>query len=92
MDLLIRHPALPCALAGVFLGLYWVSRQRAVGITALAWLVYAAYETGMRRRWLCTGECNIRIDLLLLYPLLLGLSVFALVSFGRWLAGRQSRA
>jgi hypothetical protein len=33
--------------------------------------LYAAYETGMQQRWLCTGECNIRVDLLLIYPILL---------------------
>jgi hypothetical protein len=37
----------------------------------VAWLLYAAYEVGMKQRWLCTGECNIRIDLLAIYPLLL---------------------
>jgi hypothetical protein len=30
----------------------------------------------MKRRWLCSGECNIRVDLLVIYPaLLLGLVV-----------------
>lgn len=31
----------------------------------------------MHRRWLCSGECNIRVDLLLLYPLLILLSLAA---------------
>jgi hypothetical protein len=35
------------------------------------WLLYAVYETGMQQRWLCSGECNIRVDLLLIYPLLI---------------------
>ena len=25
----------------------------------------------MKRRWLCSGECNIRVDLLVIYPALL---------------------
>jgi hypothetical protein len=25
----------------------------------------------MQRRWLCSGECNIRVDLLIIYPVLL---------------------
>jgi len=33
----------------------------------------------MHRRWLCSGECNIRVDLLLLYPLLILLSLAAAV-------------
>jgi hypothetical protein len=32
----------------------------------------------MKRRWLCSGECDIRIDLLLIYPLL----VIGLVAAG----------
>jgi len=33
----------------------------------------------MQRRWLCTGECDIRIDLLLLYPVLLLTSIAAVI-------------
>jgi hypothetical protein len=33
----------------------------------------------MQQRWLCSGECNIRVDLLVIYPaLLIGLLVAAL--------------
>jgi hypothetical protein len=35
----------------------------------------------MKLRVLCSGECNIRVDLLLFYPLLLGLSVAALIAY-----------
>jgi len=51
------------------------------------WGLYALYETGMQQRWLCTGECNIRIDLLLIYPALLLLTIIAAVSLIR--AGLQ---
>jgi hypothetical protein len=46
-------------------------------------LLYAVYETAMRLRWLCSGECNIRVDLLLIYPLLLAATVAAAVSLLR---------
>ena len=49
-------------------------------VAAIAWLVYAVYETAMARRILCSGECNIRVDLLLIYPLLLALSLAAVVA------------
>lgn len=39
----------------------------------------------MARRLLCSGECNIRVDLLLLYPALLLLSLVAVV------VGRRAR-
>jgi hypothetical protein len=37
----------------------------------------------MRLRWLCSGECNIRVDLLLIYPLLLATTVVGIVSLLR---------
>jgi hypothetical protein len=49
----------------------------------VVWLLYAAYETGMQQRWLCSGECNIRVDLLLIYPLLLVASAVATVGLVR---------
>jgi hypothetical protein len=60
--------------------LYWLSRRRAALIAAGAWLAYALYEESMRRRLLCSGECNIRVDLLALYPALVMLSAAAIVS------------
>jgi hypothetical protein len=69
--------------AAVFAALWRGSGRRLAGWTALAWLLYAAYEYGMRRRWLCSGECNIRVDLLLIYPVLLMLSIAALVAVMR---------
>jgi hypothetical protein len=50
--------------------------------TAAAWGLYAVYEYLMHERILCSGECNIRIDLLLIYPLLLGLTFKALWALG----------
>jgi hypothetical protein len=45
----------------------------------------------MRLRWLCTGECNIRVDLLLIYPVLALLSVIGIVSAARGQANARSR-
>jgi len=55
-------------------------RRVLVCVAAIAWLVYAVYETAMARRILCSGECNIRVDLLLIYPLLLALSLAAVAA------------
>lgn len=70
-------------MAGLFLALYGRSRRRLVLGAGLAWLAYTGYEFAMQQRWLCTGECNIRVDLLLLYPLLALLSLAALVAVFR---------
>jgi len=43
----------------------------------------------MRLRWLCTGECNIRVDLLLIYPVLLVISGVAALGFLRWSVQRR---
>ena len=69
--------ALVPALAFAFVG-----RQTGRGlpwIAATLWLLYAVYEMAMKRRILCSGECNIRVDLVLLYPVLLLLSLGAIV-------------
>ncbi|HQR18561.1 MAG TPA: hypothetical protein PK948_09320 [Gemmatimonadales bacterium] len=83
MSLFIAYPALALVPALLFLLGYWWSRRPSNGIAALCWLLYAGYETAMRLRWLCTGECNIRVDLLLLYPALAAVSLFAAVAFAR---------
>ncbi|MCW8963057.1 MAG: hypothetical protein OQL16_04610, partial [Gammaproteobacteria bacterium] len=51
-----------------------------LGVTLL-WLIYTVYEFGMYLRILCSGECNIRVDLLLIYPVLLFVSLLALIVF-----------
>jgi hypothetical protein len=75
--LFIAYPLLALVVAAAFAVLWRWRRRRGAAIAALAWGGYAAYEQLMRARVLCSGECNIRVDLLLVYPLLLVLSVAA---------------
>jgi hypothetical protein len=83
MAIFIQYPWL-AALIGLFLVGLGRSRGRRTAIVAgVTWLLYAAYETAMRLRWLCSGECNIRVDLLLIYPLLLAATVVGMVSLLR---------
>jgi hypothetical protein len=90
MAIFIEYPWLAALVAIPFLGLgRWRGRRVAVA-AGLAWLLYAVYEVGMKQRWLCSGECNIRIDLLLFYPVLLGLTVAGVVSLLRSGRGRLS--
>jgi hypothetical protein len=83
MSLLIEWPWLALIPALLFGTTYRLVRRPFVAVTALAWAAYALYEYGMQRRWLCSGECNIRVDLLLLYPLLVIMSVMASVMVAR---------
>ena len=88
MAIFIQYPWL-AALAGVLLLALGRWRGRGVAVaTGIVWLLYAVYETGMKQRWLCTGECNIRVDLLLVYPILLVLTVVSVVSLSDILLGR----
>ena len=41
---------------------------------------YGVYEYLIKFRILCSGDCNIRVDLLVIYPVLIGISIIALLS------------
>jgi hypothetical protein len=75
MAVLIEYPILALTPAVVFAYCYYASRAPITLVTAACWVAYAIYEYGMSVRLFCTGECNIRVDLLLLYPLLVALSL-----------------
>jgi len=79
----ILYPWLALIPAGLLAALYSISRKRAILLAAGSWFCYLPYEWGMKMRILCSGECNIRIDLLLIYPVLLILSLSAFVVFFR---------
>lgn len=89
MAVFIEYPFLAAIIGGFLVWLGRRARRRTAAGVGVVWLVYAAYETGMQRRWLCSGECNIRIDLLVIYPALLIGLVAAGVSLLR--APRKAR-
>lgn len=80
LGIFVAAPWLALGPALLFGVVYWRTRVRTVLIAAVAWLTYCLYEESVRRRILCSGECNIRVDLLLFYPVLLAISVVAVVS------------
>jgi len=79
MAFFIQSPWLAFIPAALFFTAYGPSRRRLVLVTGVLWLLYAFYELAMKRRLLCTGECNIRVDLVLLYPVLVLLSLVAAI-------------
>jgi hypothetical protein len=91
VSLFIEWPLLALVPGLIFLSLYWTVRRRWIAYAGVAWLAYAGYELGMRLRWLCTGECNIRVDLLLIYPVLALLSLTAIISAARGRPNARSR-
>jgi hypothetical protein len=79
LGIFIVSPWLALLPALAFAAVGYRSHRAVAWMAAVVWLLYAVYETAMARRILCSGECNIRVDLLLLYPFLLILSLVALV-------------
>jgi hypothetical protein len=80
---MIAYPFLAAVVGALLLVVGSHLRRTTIIVVGVAWLLYAAYETGMQQRWLCSGECNIRVDLLLIYPALLVGLVAAGVSLFR---------
>ena len=77
----IALPMLALLPAGFLAALHWISRRKATLVAAGSWFCYFWYEWGMKLRILCSGECNIRVDLLLIYPLLFVISLAAIFAF-----------
>ena len=59
------------AIATVFGYLLWRHRRTSIAVTTLLWAMYAVYEYLISLRVLCSGECNIRVDLFLIWPVLM---------------------
>lgn len=80
MAVLIDKPALALLPAGLLLLLFAASRNRLALAAGALWVLYCLYEYAMKYRVLCSGECNIRIDLFVVYPALLLALLAGLVS------------
>lgn len=62
--------------------LYWVFsrfRFRVALYASLLWLAYMIYELAIWFKILCEEDCNIRVDLLVIYPVLAVISLLVLV-------------
>jgi hypothetical protein len=78
---LVIQPIPIALLVAVALALGWrASGRRGILVLAMSWLAYALYEYLMFTRILCSGECNIRVDLLLIYPALLGCTLWVVLA------------
>jgi hypothetical protein len=93
VSLFIRWPLLALVPGLLFLGLYPIARRPVIILAGITWLLYGAYEMGMQLRWLCSGECNIRVDLLLIYPALALVSLLGVIGLlrGRPEQGARSK-
>jgi hypothetical protein len=79
MGVFIEYPWLAGIIAIAFAVMVGWQRTLSGATAAALWALYTVYEYLMRARILCSGECNIRVDLLLIYPILLVSSIVAIV-------------
>ena len=89
MAIFIKYPLLAAVVGAALLALGRRSGRRVAVAAGATWLLYALYEFGMKQRWLCSGECNIRIDLLAIYPVLLIVLLAGCISLVRAPAGSR---
>ena len=78
-------------LVFVAIACFKLPRTLAPVVAASLWLLYGVYEYLMQIRMLCSGECNIRVDLLLIYPILLIVTLAAVMSVVKALRTSQAR-
>lgn len=62
-----------------FFALWWWSRTRFALAAAVLWALYGVWEWSIAAGYACDGECDIRVDLLAIAPVLLLVSVAALI-------------
>ncbi|GDX07070.1 hypothetical protein [Buttiauxella sp. A111] len=79
MDLLIRFPWIAFVAVLLFFVLWRLHPKRSSMVAAMAWLIYGIYEFTIFFRLTCDDTC-IRVDLLVLYPLLLLISLWAFIA------------
>ena len=79
IDLLTGHPLVALVPSLSFFILTFYTRRLTVAFAAIAWALYAAYEEAMTLHVFCPRGCNIRLDLILIYPILIALSIAGLV-------------
>jgi hypothetical protein len=78
-SIFIPHPYIALIPAIIFGLFYFRSKNKTILAATLLWFLYAVYEELHLLRIICSGECNMRIDLLLIYPVFFVLSIVALV-------------
>jgi hypothetical protein len=89
--LIISYPWIAFVVGGAFLGAWRWRRATSALIIGVLWVIYGVYEYLMHARVLCSGECNIRVDLLLIYPVLFVASLIAVWNSLRAAGGPSRR-
>ena len=83
IGMLIIFPFGATIVGAIYIWMFYKLKTKSAIVTGALWVLYSIYEYLMYTRVLCTGECNIRIDLLLIYPLLIVLSLASTILYYR---------
>ncbi len=59
-------------------------------VAAIVWLLYAVYEYFIANGTLCDANCNIRVDLLVVWPLVWIATLFGIYAPGQWTAAAKA--
>ena len=79
MAVFIEHPLLAAVIGILLVTLGRVLHRGLATAAGVMWIMYSLWEFAIKQRWLCRGDCDIRADLIFIYPLLILGSVAAVV-------------
>jgi hypothetical protein len=82
MGIFAGYPWLVLFPIALFLFIGLGAKARFATAIAFVWMFYGLYEWMMYARILCRGDCDIRMDLIFIYPILLLVSLTALIVYG----------
>ena len=80
MAIFIEYPLLAAVIGLLLVALGRLMHRGLTIVAGVMWLLYSPYEFAIKQRWLCRGDCDIRADLIFIYPVLFLVSVAAVVS------------
>lgn len=81
---------LVAAAAALYFAYAATQRPRlGVIVAAAVWLLYAVYEYFVASGVLCDANCNIRVDVILIWPLVWIATLFGIYAPGQWTLGAK---
>lgn len=69
--LFIPMPFVAFVISAIFYLVFKKNASKTALVAALLWLIYGAYESMLKFGYLCSEGCDIRIDLIFIYAILL---------------------
>jgi hypothetical protein len=79
LSIIVESPWIAGIIALGLWALWKWRRRKSARAASVMWALYCGYEYLMHARVLCSGECNIRVDLLALYPTIAILTLVAML-------------